>query len=448
MRERGKEILNKDIREILGDIYKNKERKRKKTPWFLIAILVLISSFLGAYFGDLVRFRAEDNFFGLRNYFSVEEKKEEREGRAVPEGYEVEMKESYEKQIIEVVEKSIPSVVSIIITKEVPVYEKQNINPFEGFEDFFGGGVPFEFNIPELKQKGTEKKKIGGGTGFIVSKEGLILTNKHVVANNDANFTVVTSEGERFEAKVLARDPFQDLAILQTIAKDGREFPNINLGDSDNLKIGQTAIAIGNALGEFRNTVSVGVISGLGRQIVATGGGVVETLEGVIQTDAAINQGNSGGPLLNLKGEVIGINVAVAQQAQGIGFSIPINRAKRDIEQVSQTGKIVYPFLGVRYVLITPEVQEERGLKVGYGALLVGGDAGESAVIENSAADNAGLKEEDIILEVNKEKITKERSLSHIVRKYEPGEKIDLLVLRNGNFLNLVAELGEKTSEE
>ena len=233
---------------------------------------------------------------------------------------------SQEAEIINVFKEVSPSVVSIVITKDMPKY----IYPFEEFPFF-------EFQVPGEM----EKKEVGGGSGFLISSDGLVLTNKHVVLDKEAEYTVLTNDGKKFPAKVIARDPGQDLAIIKI---EGNNFPVVKLGNSNDLQIGQTVIAIGNVLGEFRNSVSVGVISGLGRTISASGGGFYETLEDVIQTDAAINPGNSGGPLLDLKGEVIGINTAMALEAENIGFAIPINQAKRDIEQVKTTGKITYPF--------------------------------------------------------------------------------------------------------
>lgn len=237
----------------------------------------------------------------------------------------------YERAIIDVVRDASPSVVSIVISKNVPVYEQQFINPFD---DIPGFTSPFQFQIPRNVQKGTKYQEVGAGSGFIVSEDGLILTNKHVVLDKKADYTVITSNGKKYSAKVLALDPVQDLAIIKIqasliIPEQVEKFPTIKLGDSNNIQIGQGAIAIGNSLGEFRNTVSVGIISGLGRTISASDKqGFSETLEDVIQTDAAINRGNSGGPLLNLKGEVIGVNVAMAQGAESVGFAIPINIAK------------------------------------------------------------------------------------------------------------------------
>jgi len=241
----------------------------------------------------------------------------------------------------------------------------------------------------------------------------------------------------------LARDPVQDLAIIK-IEKADESFKVVKLGDSSKLQIGQTVITIGNALGEFRNTVSVGVISGLGRKVTATGGGIVETIEDVIQTDAAINKGNSGGPLLNLRGEVIGINTAMALEAENIGFTIPINKAKKAIEQVKAFGKIVYPFLGIRYVLITEDLQQKNNLPVNYGALITGGE-GEPAITPGSVAQTAGLKEGDIILEFAGEKITPENSLAKIIMKYNPGDIVTLKILSANKEKTIELTLGERS---
>lgn len=354
---------------------------------------------------------------------------------------------SQEEAVIKVVNEASAAVVSIIITKDLPIIEEYYINPF-------GSDFPFGFGIPQYRQKGTQKQEVGGGTGFIISEDGMILTNKHVVLDEEADYTVLTNDGKKYPAKVLARDPVQDLAILKidkekTVNEQGlftsASFPVVKLGDSDKLQIGQTVIAIGNALGEFRNTVSVGVISGLGRTITASGGGLIETLEDVIQTDAAINTGNSGGPLLNLKGEVIGVNTATVSGAQNIGFTIPINKAKKDIEQIKNLGKIVYPFLGVRYVLITENIQKENNLPVSYGAWVVKSEEGEPAIFPGSAAEKVGLKEGDIILEFNGEKITQENALAKIIMKYNPGDGVVLKILREGKEKIVEVTLDERS---
>ena len=247
--------------------------------------------------------------------------------------------------------------------------------------------------------------------------------------DKDAEYTVLTNSGEKYDAKVIARDPIQDIAILKI---DAVGLSPVKLGDSDSLKLGQTAIAIGNALGEFRDTVSVGVISGLARSITASGaGGFVERIDDVIQTDSAINQGNSGGPLLNLWGEVIGVNTAVVIGAQNIGFAIPINRVKRDIKSVKEKCTIKTPFLGVRYFIITPEFSEEQNLPVDYGVILRGTERGP-AIMEESAAAKAGLQAEDIILEMDGSKITPENTLGSMTHNRNVGDAVTLKVLRDG----------------
>lgn len=402
----------------------------KNKTFRMIILVVLLSSIFGFISGAL-----SGTFFysEIKNYLSklniqLPEKIIEREKIAEKEKEHL-PQTSQEEAIISVVKSASPAVVSIIITKDLPVLEEYFYNPFEEFEEFFGPS-PFEFKIPQYRQKGTEKIEIGGGTGFIISEDGMILTNAHVVSDKEADYTVLTNDGKKYPAKVLARDSIRDLAIIKVENKE--KLSTLKLGDSDKLQIGQTVIAIGNALGEFRNTVSVGVISGLGRTITASGGGMIETIEDVIQTDAAINQGNSGGPILDLKGEVVGVNFAMAQAAENIGFAIPINKAKKAIEQVKTLGKIVYPFLGVRYVVINETIQQKNNLPVNYGAWVIREEGGESAIFQGSAAQKAGLKEGDIILEFNGEKITLDNSLAKIIMKYNPGDKVILKILRKG----------------
>ena len=237
----------------------------------------------------------------------------------------------YEAQVISAVKAASPAVVAITISKNVPIIEQCPYNPFSNvppeFQQFFGPNVQFY----QPCQKGTKLQEVGGGSGFIISNDGLILTNKHVVADTAAEYTVFTNDGKKYSADVLTRDPNIDIAVMKINAAN---LPKIKLGDSDSIQVGQTAIAIGNALGEFRNTVSAGIISGLSRDITASGGGLTEKIYNVIQTDASINPGNSGGPLLNLRGEVMGINTAIAQNAQSIGFAIPVNQVKKIISGV------------------------------------------------------------------------------------------------------------------
>ncbi len=281
----------------------------------------------------------------------------------------------------------------------------------------------------------------GGGTGFIITSDGLILTNKHVVSDANAEYTVFTSDGKDYKAKIMATDAYNDLAVIKIEATG---LPVVELGDSDKLETGQWVIAIGNALAEFQNSVTVGVISAKDRAITASGGGTSEQLTGLLQTDAAINSGNSGGPLINLKGQVIGINTAVASNAQNIGFAIPINSAKKAIDSVKKTGKITRPYMGVRSINITKELAKANNLSVDHGALVYhGSGVGEFAITPSSPADKAGIQENDIILSINGEEINENRPITQIVQKYNPGDEIELKILRKGKEGTVKLTLGE-----
>ena len=343
---------------------------------------------------------------------------------------------SEESDIVTTVEKASPAVVSIIVTKDLPILERYYSDPFgdgDFFQRFFGDnfGDFFSFGQPQYRQKGTEKREVGGGTGFLVSADGYIITNKHVVSDENAEYTVLLNDESKHNAQVLARDPVNDLAFLKI---EGENFSYLEFGDSANLKVGQSVIAIGNALGEFRNTVSVGVISGLSRSIMAGGAGRgAEEISGAIQTDASINPGNSGGPLLNIAGQVIGINTAMAAGAENIGFAIPSNDIKKVYDNVKKNGRIVRPWLGVRYVMIDEEIKKANNLTFDYGALVVRGEnRTDLAVIPGSPADKAGLTENDIILEINGQKLDSEHPLTKQIAGFGPGEEISAKVSQKG----------------
>lgn len=349
--------------------------------------------------------------------------------------------QTQEEMVIAAVKLASPSVVNVIASKDLPVLEQSFSDPFGG-NDFFRQLFP-EFQVPQYRQKGTEKKEVSSGTGFVVSNDGLIVTNKHVVSDTEAEYTVLTNDEKKYSATVLARDPVQDIAILKIEKSDLKP---LKLGDSDKIQIGQTVIAIGNALGEFRNTISTGVVSGLARSIVAGGPGVSsEAIEGVIQTDAAINPGNSGGPLLNLSGEVIGVNTAIVQGAQNIGFAMPINKVKKDVSDVQNNGKIVYPFLGVRYVLVNSQLKEKNQLSVDYGALVSRGESrDELAVTPGSPADKAGIVENDIILEIDGKKIDEKNTLAKVIQNHKVGDEINLKILSKGSEKTVKVKLEER----
>lgn len=342
----------------------------------------------------------------------------------------------YDNLAIESVKKVAPSVVSIVISKYLPKIKGLYGMPALPF------GNPFMFGDVEGGEK--EKVKVGGGSGFIVHPDGLILTNKHVVFDTDAEYTVLTTDDQEYPAKVVSSDPINDIAVIK-IAATG--LPTVQLGNSSKLELGQTVIAIGNALGMFSNTVSKGIISGLSRSISAAlgTGGEVEHLRGVLQTDVSINQGNSGGPLINLDGEAVGINTAIIYGAQNIGFSIPINWAKQDLEDIIKHGRIIKPFIGLNYVMLDKKLQKQYTLPVSAGALVVTDHRpGATAIIPGSPADKAGVKENDIITELNGEKIGEEMDMRDLLQKYAVGSEIELTVLRKDKQLTLKATLEER----
>jgi len=303
-----------------------------------------------------------------------------------------------EETIIEVTETTEPAVVSIAV---------ESFNPLTSREEL-----------------------TGVGTGFIVRENGLILTNRHVVSAN-REYSVITSDGTQYQVSKIDIDTFLDFAIVQIEAAG---LPTLTLGDSDQIRLGQTAVAIGNALGEFSNSVTRGVVSGIGRGITVEG----EYMENVIQTDAAINLGNSGGPLLNLAGEVIGINTALAQGSENIGFAIPINLVKPVFDQFEKTGKISRPFLGVGYILYDEEEAALYDIPVG---------AYVTSISKNSGAAKAGVAVGDIITAVNGEEVSQSNGLAKIIIKYEIGDQVTLTVDRGGKTLTIKATLGESSSE-
>lgn len=324
-----------------------------------------------------------------------------------------------ESVVTRVVDKSTNSVVTVSINKEV-------LSTIDLWNRFFGGG--------ESTESGKQKIEQDIGTGFVVSGDGLIVTNKHVVADTTAKYNIVLGKDEIVEVVNIYRDPINDLAILKI---NKNNLTPVDLGDSNQLKVGQTVIAIGTALGEFRSTVTKGVISGLGRGIVAGAGIDSEKLENVIQTDAAINPGNSGGPLFDSSGKVIGVNVAVSQNGQSIGFALPINLAKESIENFKKTGEFERPYLGIGYKIISKEIAAKNNLVEG---------AYVQTIEKGSPAEKSGLIIGDIITEFDGQKITddEEKSIAKIVNQKKIGDELKISLVRYKKEISLEVKLGKK----
>lgn len=286
----------------------------------------------------------------------------------------------------------------------------------------------------------------GAGTGIVISEDGYILTNKHVISEA-RSVQVVMSDGTRHsDVTVVGSDPLNDIAFLKI--KNVSDLKVATLGDSGAMRVGQDVIAIGNSLGQYQNTVTSGIVSGLGRPVTAASSELnsrVESLTDLLQTDAAINPGNSGGPLINSAGQVVGINTAIAADAQGIGFAIPINAAKGMIRGVIANGKVEKAYLGVQYVAITPDVRTEYKLSVDQGALVRSGSG--SAVESNGPADEAGIKDGDIITKVNEKYVGKQGGLGSLVAEFMPGEKVTLTIIRDGKEQQKTLTLGAYKSQ-
>jgi S1-C subfamily serine protease len=325
---------------------------------------------------------------------------------------------------IRAIKKIQPSVVDVL------VYKDQEI-------------INIDLSSGERK---TEKSKelASSGTGFIISADGFIFTNKHVInaaKENNPQYKVILNSGKEYSANLISKDPLNDIAVLKIEAD---KLPAVELGDSSKLQIGSTVIAIGNALGKYQNTATKGIVSGLGRHIVANDQiGNIEAIDNVIQTDAEINPGNSGGPLIDLDGKVVGIDVAIDETGSSIGFAIPINDAKSAIVSVAQNGKIVRPRLGVRYIMLNSEIAAEKNLARATGAYLMA-DSGEvTAVLSGSPAAKAGLDDGDIIFQINGIKLDEANTLLSVVQRFKPGDKIGLEVQRGSKILHKTVRLDE-----
>lgn len=324
---------------------------------------------------------------------------------------------SEESLVIDLVKKVSPSVVTISIKPDTSAGSRVQVDPLDPF-GFFN-------ELPQGKSQ-SQNTEQDIGSGFIISADGLVVTNKHVVSDTQATYKVITKDNKTYDVSKIYRDPANDLAILKINPSTDSGLAPATMGDSGNLQVGQFALAIGTALGEFRNTVTTGVISGLGRGITAGSPmeGAVEQLDNVIQTSAAINPGNSGGPLIDSSGAVIGVNTAVSTSGQNIGFAIPINVIKDAIDNFNKTGQFARPFLGVRYRMIDQKTAILNDVPA--GALV-------QEVVAGSAAEKGGVKVSDIITKIDGKRITgNESSLAKEIGAHKVGDKMSLEVWRDG----------------
>lgn len=390
------------------------ENKDKKT---LITFVVIVSLVCGVV-GGLLGVTLTATSSSLQNALGINGSKILTQGNREER---ISVKE--DSAVVDSVKKVSPAVVSVVFTKDVT-----SIDPFNFY---FGNGA-------------TQQQK-GSGSGFIITSDGLIVTNKHVASVEGAKYSVITSDGKTYDARVLAQDPLVDMAVLKIEAKG---LPVVEFGNSDDLEVGQRIIAIGNSLGEFQNSVTVGVLSAKERSLVANdqSGNNSENLEGLLQTDAAINQGNSGGPMLNIKGQVIGINTATVSksEAEGIGFAIPISSVSSGIESVKKTGKLTRPYLGVRYASVNKQIAGLKNLKTDNGALVIGDlSKGLPAVVSGSPAEKAGIKDGDVIIEISGKKLDESHSLMRILGTLNPGEQVDVKIIRDSKEISYKVTLGE-----
>lgn len=367
-----------------------------------------------------------------------------------------------EDKIIETIENISPSVVNIIASKDLVIYKKnpnQFFDPFANdpfFDDFFWNQIPFRWyyrqnNKGIIDENNSEKKtvKVWWWSGFIYSKDWLILTNKHVISDQDLAYTVILNDWTEFKAKILAQDPNNDIAVIKI---DPNEHSNkiikpIKLWDSKNLKVWQKVLAIWNALAEFNNTVTSWIISAKWRSITANNWAWSEQISNLLQTDAAINPWNSWWPLVNLKWEVIWMNTAIAQSAQWIWFAIPVNDLKFVADNVLNNWWLKIPYIWIRYISLDKISAKEYNIDLDYWALIKWSE-NESWVLENSPALKAWIEEMDIILEINWNKIWRNFSeLREIILKHKVWDILNVKILRKWKELNLKIELWEFKNE-
>ncbi len=428
-----KEISSKDRKTITVSLpnfsFKKKIKNSKFKVLYTIVLIIILSGASG-FLGSYIQNNGQSSYGKIGVGLSNQEKIV-----------------TSQSQLISAIAKEVgPSVVSVNVSIKANAGSGSGSNPLSGL------GL-FGFSQPQQEQ--------AAGTGIILTTNGLILTNRHVVPVGTTKVSVTLSNGVQLNnVKVLGRTPQSsslDVAFLKIENLKGQKLKPAIIGNSSSVQIGQSVVAIGNALGQFHNTVTSGIISGFGRNVQASSsicgsGSTVnsssslcstENLTDLFQTDAAINEGNSGGPLVNMNGQVIGINTAIAGGAQNIGFVIPINDVTGLINQVLKTGKFSVPYLGIRYIPLTADVAYEYKLKVINGAFIApSSNSSLPSILPNSPAAKAGLKVGDIITAVNGTKINQNNSLTGLLYQYSPGSQIQLTVLRNSVYSNINVQLG------
>lgn len=341
-----------------------------------------------------------------------------------------------QEKITSTIKQTMPSVVSILLSEHLANITKQ----------YHPASYPFFPAHQRQLQHALENEQhtyAGGGSGFVVDAKGIIATNKHVISDPKLDYVVVTTDGRHLPATVISIDPLNDVALLKVQADD---LIPVTFGDATKLEIGTYVLAIGNALGIFKNTVSLGIVSGLARSVSAQseGKGPTHELRGLIQTDAAINPGNSGGPLVTLDGCVVGINAALINGAQNISLAIPVSTVMRDLQDLTKFGHIRRPYLGLRYVIVGPGFAEQLGSPVTSGAFVTGETPEDHGVVAGSPAEKCGLTDGDLITTCDGRLLNDEYTFQDVLESAQVGQTLELSVWREGKSRLVFVTLDER----